>query len=123
MAEVTITIPGELTDLNTHLDQTNTHWASGNEIKQMETEKVKLLSISHRKEAKELELPIDIHFRWVCANRRKDKDNIRFAAKYILDGLVAAEIIPNDGWKEVGDLSDSFEVDKENPRVEITLSN
>lgn len=120
--EITFEIPGEMTDLNTHLKKTNTHWAGGQSIKNHETQKVKLIASQYRSEAEDLELPVDVHFHWVCSSRRKDKDNIRFAAKYILDGLEAAGIIPNDGWKEIGKLSDTFERDKDDPRVEVTIT-
>lgn len=120
--EIVFTIPGGLADLNTHLSEVNKNRYAGQQLKNQETNKVKMIASQYRKQAKELELPIDVHFHWVCKSRRKDKDNIRFAAKYVLDGLEYAGIIPNDGWKEIGNLSDSYEKDKDNPRVEVTLS-
>mgnify|MGYP002083607042 FL=1 len=41
--------------------------------------------------------------------------------KMILDGLVVAGVIKNDGWSEIGSINNHFEVDKDNPRVEVVL--
>ena len=41
--------------------------------------------------------------------------------KFIIDGLVKAGVLKNDGWAQIGDLNHSFEVDKENPRIEVIL--
>lgn len=69
-----------------------------------------------------LPIPSTLHFHWYRKNKKVDPDNIAFAKKYILDGIVAAEALPNDGWSEVLGFSDSFSVDKENPRVEIKIT-
>lgn len=63
--------------------------------------------------------PSSFKFSWYVKNRRKDKDNISFAKKYIFDGMVQAGLIDNDGWHEVGNWIEEFHVDKENERVEI----
>ena len=52
---------------------------------------------------------VNILFVWRCKDRRKDKDNICFAKKYILDSL-QPRILKNDGWGEVGDFCDRFVV-------------
>ena len=66
------------------------------------------------------ELPADLEFTWYVKDRRKDKDNISFAKKYIFDGMINAGLIDNDGWKQIGNWKEKFEVDKEFERVEIT---
>lgn len=63
----------------------------------------------------------DFVISWYCPNRKKDKDNIMVGVKFILDGLVNAAVIENDGWSQVGDIYHMFKVDKDNPRVEITI--
>jgi Holliday junction resolvase RusA-like endonuclease len=65
--------------------------------------------------------PITVKFKWVMPNRRKDKDNIAFAKKFILDGMQEAGLIVNDGWSQIDGFEDEFEVDKENARVEIEI--
>lgn len=66
------------------------------------------------------ELPVDLVFDWYLKDRRKDKDNVAFIKKYIFDGMVDAELIKNDGWKQIGNWKETFGVDKEFERVEIT---
>ena len=63
----------------------------------------------------------NISFTWCEQSQRRDKDNIRMAAKFILDSLVVTKILPNDGWKQIGTLSDSFEVDGGKPGVYVEL--
>ncbi|MDJ0554337.1 MAG: hypothetical protein F6K24_02600 [Okeania sp. SIO2D1] len=43
-----------------------------------------------------------LKFEWKVFNQKRDPDNIAAAAKFILDGLVAAEIIPDDSLKYIG---------------------
>lgn len=50
-----------------------------------------------------------IRFIWTETNRKRDKDNIAFAKKFILDGLQTAGILSNDGWSQIAGLSDDFE--------------
>jgi len=64
----------------------------------------------------------DYEFVWYCPNRRKDKDNIMAGQKFVFDGLQKMGWIKNDGWKQIGKVSHRFEVDKQNPRIEITIT-
>ena len=41
--------------------------------------------------------------------------------KFILDGLVAAGTIPNDSQKYIKRIQHEFDVDKQNPRVEVVI--
>ena len=65
--------------------------------------------------------PVWMHYIWVEPNRRRDKDNIAFAKKFIQDALVEAGVIRNDGWSEIEGFSDDFVLDPKNPRVEVTI--
>ena len=58
---------------------------------------------------------------WYAKSKRHDPDNIAAAVKFIWDGLVLAGVIPNDGWAENAGWSNSFAVDKDNPRVVINI--
>ncbi len=66
--------------------------------------------------------PIHVAIRWVEKDARRDYDNISAGAKVILDSLVATEKIPNDSRKWVDPVSHEFAVDKENPRIEVTIN-
>ena len=60
-------------------------------------------------------------FRWFRKSRTFDPDNIAHAKKYILDGLQAAGVLPNDGWKNTGaGHCDLFYLDK-NERIELYI--
>lgn len=70
---------------------------------------------------KEIVKKVDIKCKWYCKNKMTDKDNISTGIKFILDGLQEAGILKNDGWNEIGDIHHYFEVDKDNPRIELEL--
>lgn len=65
--------------------------------------------------------PVVIHYLWIEPNRRRDKDNIAFAKKFIQDSLVENGVLKNDGWSEIEHFTDDFAVDAKNPRVEVTI--
>jgi hypothetical protein len=62
-----------------------------------------------------------VHFHIVEIDKRVDPDNLCSAcAKFSLDALVKARVLPNDGWKHVHSLSFSWAVGAR-PAVHITL--
>lgn len=66
--------------------------------------------------------PVYVTFDWYERDHRRDPDNIRFAAKFILDGLVKAGVIKNDTQRWICGLEDRYHVDAQRPRVVVTLS-
>ena len=57
---------------------------------------------------------------WYIPDYRKDPDNITHGLKYALDGIVAAEILLNDGFKQTGGgIVHSFFKDSKDPRLEL----
>ena len=65
--------------------------------------------------------PVAIVCTWYRTNKRSDPDNICFAKKYILDGLVKAGILMDDGWDEIKRFEDHFRIGKEDKViVELT---
>ena len=66
--------------------------------------------------------PVKIYYTFYEKNRKRDLDNISaFAHKVIQDGLVQCGLLANDGWKNIVGYSDDFFVDKDNPRIEVTI--
>ena len=64
--------------------------------------------------------PVEIQFTWYRRNKRTDPDNISFAQKFVLDGIVEAGVLSDDGWNEVTAISHKFEVcDKPSVRIVI----
>lgn len=117
-----IVISRELTDLNTYIKALNNHYLAGNKIKKEETEWV-YYEAKRQKAKPWMEYPIKITCTWYSKDERKDIDNVAFAKKFILDGLVLAGVIEDDSRKFVRALGDVFYVDKDNPRVEIEIQN
>lgn len=110
-------IKGELTDLNNYIrvERSNKFWAA--KVKEEETNRIYL-------ECKSQQIPVQkkgcfIVFQWYSKDHRKDKDNISFAKKFILDGLVLAKVIESDRWDFISGFLDLFYIDAENPRVEV----
>lgn len=65
---------------------------------------------------------VNITITWYEPNMRRDIDNISAGQKFILDALVKAGVIENDSQKYVKRITHDFEVDKENPRVEVEIT-
>ena len=118
-SEQTLIIPGRFPALNEVLAAARTHWSVYHKEKRRYTEKVALLARAAR--LKPVQHPVVICFRWVEKDKKRDKDNLRAACKFVLDGLAEAGILPTDGWRWIAGFEDRFEVDKKNPRIEVTI--
>lgn len=116
-----ITIPGELPDMNTIIAESKKGRGGYQPYAIMKREYTDLVTLIAKSKIKKTYEKIDIEINWICKNKRKDKDNIQAGIKFILDGLVQANVIENDGWKQVGDIYHKFKVDKKNPRVEVRI--
>jgi hypothetical protein len=112
-----LTIKGELCDLNTYIRAERGSRFAAATIKKDETERIwaecKIQKIGLQKKG------CFIVFSWFAKDKRKDKDNIAFAKKFILDGLVDAHVLDEDRWDYISGFLDVFEVDEKNPRVEV----
>lgn len=60
-----------------------------------------------------IDKPITIHFQWHEKNKRRDKDNVAFAKKFVLDALQYAGKLPNDNNDFIIDFSDGFDYGNE----------
>ena len=66
--------------------------------------------------------PVQIKYCFYEPNRKRDLDNISGVAhKFIQDALVKCKVIENDGWNNITGFSDHFYVDRQNPRIEVTI--
>jgi len=67
---------------------------------------------------------ITLHYIVYLKNRRTDGQNIRsIIEKFVLDGLVKAGVIKDDSVDYISYDSTEYHIDKNNPRVEIIISN
>lgn len=112
-------IHGELTSLNQYISALNRNRFVGAKIKRDETNRV-----AQECFVQKLSVwtdPVHIDFHWYMKNDRKDLDNVSFSKKFVLDGLVQGGILFDDSHKWVRGFTDSFDIDKNSPRVEITI--
>lgn len=112
-------IPGRLGGLNEYTLKCRTHYAAGGKFKKEQQQIVKNNIVAQ--DTKPLQTPIFVKFKWIEQNKRRDFDNIAFAKKFFFDSLQELNIIENDNWNYVKGFEDTFDVDKENPRIEIII--
>ena len=114
----TLSIPGTLPSLNEYIDECRRCKYAGAKMKKDATELVAWCA----KGLPPAVGPVIVQCRFYVPNRRKDPDNVvAGATKFLLDGLVEGGVLPNDTMKWIGGLEFTWEVDEENPRIEVTL--
>lgn len=120
MAKHRVVIPGTLPGLNEYIraERGNRYHAAS--LKK-HTEDMIAVCIAQQLRGVRFDGPVKITYTWYEENRKRDKDNVAFAKKFIQDALVASGVLENDGWREIDSFSDEFGIDKENPRVEIVI--
>lgn len=116
MGDIKIIIPGEMPGMNKMIKASKAHFAAYSTMKKEFTELVAWSVCNLPKKGR-----VFLDITWYCKNRMRDPDNIAAAVKFIFDGLVTGGVIENDGWSQNGGWSNSFKVDKQNPRVEIII--
>lgn len=120
MAEYTLIIPGTLPGLNEYISAER-----GNKYKaatmKKQTEHLIISLCKHQLKGVHIQKPVRIWYGWIEPNRRRDKDNIAFAKKFIQDSLVKAGVLKNDGWNEIDGFEDDFDVDAKKPRVIVKI--
>lgn len=114
-------IPGTLPNLNDYIaaERRNKHIAAA---MKRQTEHTVMLYAKNQLRGLRFTSPVHMSYTWYEPNRRRDKDNVSsFGRKCIQDALVRAGILKNDGWAEIDSFSDSFFVDKKNPRIDVEI--
>jgi Holliday junction resolvase RusA-like endonuclease len=116
---VTFTIPARLPGLNEYTDACRTHAKAGGRCKKAAEARVLwAIKMAH---LKPIHGPVYLMFSWHEPDRRRDVDNVAFAKKFILDALVRRGILAGDGRKHVVGFVDSFDIDRRDPRVVVTI--
>ncbi len=59
---------------------------------------------------------------WHKTNRRRDTDNAMASLKPAYDGIVDSGLVQDDDWEHMQRGMPSFDRDKDNPRVELTIT-
>ena len=112
-------INGRLNGLNEYTNKNRRNPYAGAKMKK-DNETIVIYYIKRFKLKKVDKYPIKIKIDWYEKNRKRDIDNITFATKFILDGIVKAEIMQNDSQKYVNEIEHHIYIDKDNPRVEVS---
>lgn len=113
-------IPERLIGFNDFLREINKNRKAGNRIKQ-EIEQLIICYVRNQMKNVRINYPVNIKFTWIEFDRKRDKDNIAFAKKFIQDALVKNDTIENDGWKQIVGFQDVFVVDKSEAGVLVEL--
>lgn len=120
--EYRLTIQGRLPGLNDMIEADRRDRRAGNRLKQ-ESQDIVRMYIARDLRRIRIEGPVFLHYCFYEPNRRRDLDNISgFAHKVTQDALVRAGVLKNDGWANIVGMQDSFYVDAENPRIEVTIT-
>lgn len=114
-----IVIPFALPSLNQYSNEERKHRKLGAKMKKEATDIVTL--IARTKRPKKPFKQASLEFEWFVKDAKKDPDNIIFAKKFILDGLVNGGVLENDGFNNILAISDSWSIAKSDyVVVEIT---
>ncbi len=114
-----LVIPDRLPGLNEYIRACRSNRYDGAKMKRA-TEEIIQWEIKRQLKRKVF-TAVTLRFGWYEPDKRRDKDNIAFAKKFVLDALQAVGTLAGDGWKQVIGFSDQFYVDKQFPRVEIEI--
>lgn len=115
-----LVIKGKLESLNEYIDECRRNPRAGNRMKR-EAEELVIWSAKASLRGK-IPTPCVMHYTWYEPNRKRDLDNISgFGHKVIQDALVKAKYLPGDGWAHIRGIRDDYQVDRKNPRIEVTF--
>lgn len=120
MNELRITIPDRLPGLNEYQAACRSNKFVGAKMKQTAQMQCECAMLRARRDKVHFD-KVDVEITWIEKNKRRDKDNISFGRKFIFDALQSMGILDNDGWGQIGDITERFDVDKKEPRIEILL--
>ena len=115
--EVKFEIPGRLPGLNEIIAAAKSHFGAYAKMKHEHTTAIAWL-------AKKLPTykRVALVITWYEPDQRRDPDNTMAGQKFILDGLVRAGTITNDSRRYIQSITHRFGVDRENPRVEVKIT-
>ena len=115
--EQTFSIPGQLPSLNEYINVERGNKFAAAKMKKTAEDKVVLCCKKLRPVTRAF-----ISVEWTVPNKRKDRSNIRFAIKFIEDGMIRAGILSSDGWDYVLGHHDSYAVSAKNPHITVTIT-
>jgi len=119
--EYLLVIPGRLDNLNDFIRADKSSRYKGGELK-ANNERIVSAYIEQCLRGVKIQKPVYMEYAWFEKNKRRDLDNISsFGRKVIQDALVNKGVLKNDGWEHIVGFSDRFDVDTQNPRIEVLI--
>jgi Holliday junction resolvase RusA-like endonuclease len=112
-------IQSQLPTLNDYIQKERGNWAAAASIKKKGTLAVQLEVMSQNR--KPIEGTVDVELYWIVPDNRQDADNVFFATKYILDGMVKAGVLQEDGRKNIRHISHKIRTIKKSRFVIVKL--
>ena len=113
-------IPCQLPGANTYIDACRRNKHLANKLKH-QAESAVMWAVRSQLCGVRFDGPVIMRYTWVEPNRRRDKDNIAFAKKFVQDALVRSGVLANDGWAQIIGFSDDFAVDGKRSRVKVEI--
>lgn len=122
MNNLNITIPGRLPGMNEYIEACREHRMRGAAVKKAAQEQCAWAMMDAKRKGVHFDR-CDAQITWYEKNSRRDPDNISgFGRKVIFDALQQMGIIDNDGRKQIVSITEFWKIDRQNPRIEITLT-
>ena len=82
----------------------------------------KYIKLSKDLRGVKIDRPVIIHYEVYCENKMHDRMNVASAfIKSFEDALQKCRVLKNDGWDDVLTPTLAFDIDKQKPRVEVTI--
>ena len=113
-------IEGEFPTLNEYIHAERSHRQAGARMKAAFTDVAAYAM--NEEEPVDLAPPLSVEFIWYRKNALSDLDNVSFAQKFVLDGMVRAKIIPNDSIKYISEIRHRMAIDEHDTGVAVTFT-
>ena len=116
----TVTVEGRMPSLNDYISAERANRYKAAAMKKRETARVRAAAMQQR--APRFERRVTVRTTFYEPDMRRDADNVGFARKFVLDGLVAAGVIKDDSRKYVEQCPDRVLTDRARHRVVVEVS-
>lgn len=109
-----------LPSLNDYIQAERGNWAAAAKVKKTGTLNVQLEVMSQNRQPVTQMVDVDLY--WIVPDNKQDPDNVFFATKFILDGMVKAGVLPQDGRRNIRHISHKIKTIKNKRFVIVELN-
>ena len=113
-------VRGSLPTLNEYTEVTRSNLYASAKMKKDAEERI-IWEIRSQLKGWKTQGKVYVLFKWIEKNKRRDKDNVSFAKKFVLDALVKSGTICNDSWRYIEGFADQFDVDPKHHGVQVDI--